>query len=221
MWHDGDRLKHEDDWGRPCLTPFRVFCGLRSPLERAAELDELTWGQQALDNTGLGASNHVDLMFDRQFVILLHREQPLVMVCRDPEAPDSPTGLSTSEGSGQTITLAERVGWWHGALDNGFWIATPEGTSDIDVTPPPAGSSASTRATPSTETALLAVMAQPKSPHGVSEGPWESHRTRDSAPPRSLTTPPGGSGTLEKPAARSGSSHEPLLCARPARRLRS
>ena len=101
---------------------------------RAAELDELTWDQQALDNTGLGASNHVDLMFDQQFVILLHREQPLVMDCRDPAARDSPTGLRTHEGIGQTITLARRIGWWQGALDNGFWIARPDGTCDIDVT---------------------------------------------------------------------------------------
>ncbi len=70
-----------------------MFCGLRSSLERAAELHELTWDQESLDNPALGAPDYVDFMFDRQFVILLHREQPLVMGCRDPEAPDSTAGL--------------------------------------------------------------------------------------------------------------------------------
>ena len=137
MWHDGDRLNYEDDWGVPSLTPFRVFCGLRSSLQRAAELHELTWDQEAFDDLVRSGSQAVDFMFDRQYVILLHREQPLVMDCRDPDAVDSPTGLYTYEGIGRTITLAERIDWWHWALDNGFWIPTSDGDWDMDLTRAP------------------------------------------------------------------------------------
>ena len=38
MWLAGDRATYEDDWGVPSLTPFKVFCGLRSALERSARM---------------------------------------------------------------------------------------------------------------------------------------------------------------------------------------
>lgn len=137
MWHDGVRRDYEDDWGVPSLTPFRLFCGLRSSLERSADLQEQTWDQEAFDDPVLGAPEHVGFMFDRQYVILLHREQPLVMDCRNPEDPNSPTGVYAYEGIGRTITLAERIGWWHWALDNRFWIPTSDGEWDVDITRAP------------------------------------------------------------------------------------
>lgn len=132
-WHDGDRERYEDDWGTPSLTPFTVCCGLRASLERSAQLHDLTWDAGALDDPGLG-SDYLESMFDRQYVILLHSQQPVVMDCRDPNAPDSPTGVYSIEGGiGRTITLTERIGWWHWALDTGFWILRSDGSWDIDL----------------------------------------------------------------------------------------
>lgn len=131
-WHDGDRERYEDDWGTPSLTPVPVFCGLRASLERAAQLHDLTWDAGAFDDPGL-PRDYLESMFDRQYLILLHSEKPVVMDCRTPEAPDCPTGVYTYEGIGRTITLTERIGWWHWALDTGFWILRSDGSWDIDL----------------------------------------------------------------------------------------
>lgn len=72
-------------------------------------------------------------MFDRQHVILLNSEKPVVMDCRDPQAPDSPTGVYSYEGIGRTITLTERIAWWHWALDTGFWNLHPDGSWGLDL----------------------------------------------------------------------------------------
>ncbi|MBU5421245.1 hypothetical protein KQI48_01060 [Cellulomonas hominis] len=132
-WHDGDRVRYEDDWGTPGLTPFTVFCGLRASLQRAAQLHDLTWDADAFDVPGIDA-DYLATMFDRQYVVLLQSQQPVVMDCRDPLAPGSPTGVYSLEGGiGRTITLTERVGWWHWALDTGFWILHPDGRWDVDL----------------------------------------------------------------------------------------
>lgn len=134
MWHDGDRLNEYDDLGVPSLTPFTVFCGLRSSLRRSAMLHELTWDQDAFGDPTLGVSLYLNSMFDRQYVIMFHTTTPVVMDCRYPDAPDSPTGIYASDGGiGGTIALAERIGWWHWALDNGYWIPTPDGAWDVDL----------------------------------------------------------------------------------------
>jgi hypothetical protein len=140
MWHDGDRLNYEDDWRVPSLTPYKAFCGLRSSLQRSAHQHELTWDQEAFDDPVLGAPDSIYLtsMFDRQYVMLFHNDSPVVMDCKDPDAPDSPTGsYGVVGGLGATISLTERIGWWHWALDNGHWIPTPDGAWGIDDTRAP------------------------------------------------------------------------------------
>jgi hypothetical protein len=70
--------------------------------------------------------------------MLFHNDSPVVMDCKDPDAPDSPTGsYGVVGGLGATISLTERIGWWHWALDNGHWIPTPDGAWDIDDTRAP------------------------------------------------------------------------------------
>ncbi len=138
MWHDGDRRDYEDDWGVPSLTPFTVFCGLGSSLRRSARLHELTWDQDAFGDPILGVPLYLNCMFHRQYVIMLHTTTPVIMDCKDPEAPDSPTGIYASDGGlGATIPLAERIGWWHWALDNAYWIPTADGAWDVDHTRSP------------------------------------------------------------------------------------
>jgi len=93
------RLRYEDDWHTPGLTPFTVFCGLQASLERSAQLHELTWDIDALDDPRLGPSFR-ESMFDRQYVILLHREQPVVMDWRDPHLPAPRPGCTSPGASG-------------------------------------------------------------------------------------------------------------------------
>lgn len=131
-WHDGDRERYEDDWGTPSLTPVPVFCGLRASLERSTWLHNLTWDSEVLHDPVLGPELR-ESMFDRQHVILLNSEKPVVMDCRDPQAPDSPTGVYSYEGIGRTITLTERIAWWHWALDTGFWNLHPDGSWGLDL----------------------------------------------------------------------------------------
>jgi len=137
MWHDGDREHSDDDWRVPSLTPFKVFCGLRSALERSAMMHRITWTDAFEDPQPWGPEweGH----FRSQYVIVLDDgNRPLTMDCTDPAASDSPTGLyAPGFGIGATIPLAERVGWWHWALDNGHWLVTADKKWDIDFTRTP------------------------------------------------------------------------------------
>jgi hypothetical protein len=128
MWHDGDRLRYEDDWGRPSLTPTGVFCGLRAALERSQQAHDTTWGQDVDP-----ARPDLDWRFHREWVALVQGTTPLVVDCREPAAPESPTGVWAADGGlGHTITLAERIGWWHWALDHRHWVPRPDGTWLVD-----------------------------------------------------------------------------------------
>lgn len=137
MWHDGDRATYEDDWGVPSLTPFKVFCGLHSALERSARMHRLTWSDTVDTSEPWGPE--WDAHFRTQYVILLDAgNHPLTMDCTNPQAADSPTGIYASdEGLGATISLTERIRWWHWALDNGHWLLMPDKTWDIDWTRAP------------------------------------------------------------------------------------
>jgi hypothetical protein len=133
MWHDGDRLQYEDDWGTPSLTPTGVFCGLRAALERSLRTHETTWDQDVDP-----ARPDLDWRFHREWIALTQGTTALIVDCREPEAVDSPTGLWTADGGlGRTITLAERIGWWHWALDHGHWMPSPNGTWLVDDTRSP------------------------------------------------------------------------------------
>jgi hypothetical protein len=138
MWHDGDREHYEDDWGTPGLTPFTVFSGLRSSLQRGAQLHHNTW-TGAFDNP----DPQIDVLewswaFHLEYLILLDNDNPLVMDCTDPDAPDSPTGMyAAGDGIGRTITLTERISWWYWALDHGHWLLTDDGRWDLDHTKAP------------------------------------------------------------------------------------
>ena len=137
MWHDGDREDFRDDPPVPSLTPFKVFCGLRSALERSAFMHKVTWTDAFEDPQPWGPE--WDAHFRTQYVILLEAgANPLTMDCTDPTAPDSPTGIyAADEGLGATISLTERISWWRWAIDNGHWLLTPDKKWDIDWTRAP------------------------------------------------------------------------------------
>ncbi|MCG2800805.1 MAG: hypothetical protein L6311_01765 [Cellulomonas sp.] len=138
MWHDGDRERYEDDWGTPGLTPGTVFSGLRSSLTRGTWFHLATWTAAFDDPDPLVDTLEWSWAFHPEYLILLDRDSPLVMDCSDPEALDSPTGLySAGSGIGRTISLTERIGWWHWALDHGFWLLTDDGRWDLDLTKAP------------------------------------------------------------------------------------
>ncbi len=137
MWHDGDRERYEDDWRVPGLTPFTVFSGLRSWLMRSALEHRSTWTDAFEDPEPWGPE--YEGHFRTQYVILLDNGgNPLTMDCTDPMAQDSPTEIySPGFGLGRTISLTERIGWWHWALDNGFWLLTADKSWDWDLTRAP------------------------------------------------------------------------------------
>lgn len=129
MWHDGDRLRSGDGWGTPSLTPFRVFCGLRSALEQSAQAHANTW-----DGDIDPERPDLDWGFHRQWVTLLQGSIPPIIDCRDPDAPDSPTGVWAADGGlCTTISLTERIRWWCWALDNGYWVLLPDGSWTLDA----------------------------------------------------------------------------------------
>jgi len=137
MWHDGDRERYEDDRLVPSLTPFSVFSGLRGALERSALMQRHTWTDAFEDPQPWGPE--WDVHFRAQYVILLDNGGiPLTMDCTEPGADDSPTGIyAPGEGLGATISLTERISWWHWALDNGYWLVTSDKKWDIDLTRAP------------------------------------------------------------------------------------
>lgn len=111
-----------------------MYCGLRSALEQSLRAHEATWDQDVDP-----ARPDLDWRFLRQWVALTQATTPLVVDCRDPDAADSPTGLWSADGGlGHTITLTERIGWWHWALDHGYWVARPDGTWLVDDARSPA-----------------------------------------------------------------------------------
>jgi hypothetical protein len=127
-WHDGDRERYEDDWGVPGLTPFTVFCGLRSALERSAQARRVTWDADVDPDRP-----DLDWRFRPQWVTLLQAQAPLVMDCTDADRESSPTGVWSADGGiGRTISLSERVGWWLWALDHGYWRPRAGGGWDRD-----------------------------------------------------------------------------------------
>jgi hypothetical protein len=133
MWHDGDRLRYDDDWGTPSLTPTGVFCGLRAALEWSQQAHDATWAQDVDPERP-----DLDWRFHRQWTALLPATTALIIDSRTPDAVDSPTGLWSSDGGlGHTISLTERIAWWHWALDHGHWALGPDGTWLVDDTRSP------------------------------------------------------------------------------------
>ena len=131
-WHDGDRERYSNDWGRPSLVPWLTFCGLRGALERSAWLRDIVTRDQP-EEGHVPDPRGEDAMFYRQYVTLLQDQHPWVMECRRPDAPDAPVGYySTDTGLWSFRTFAEQIGWWNWALDNAYWRLDPDGAWDAD-----------------------------------------------------------------------------------------
>ena len=127
-WHDGDRERYNDDWGRPSLVPWLVFCGLRGALEQSAGFRDIMTAVGHQEEGYVPDPRGEDALFYRQYVTLLQDQRPLVMDCRHPDAPDAPVGFYTTDGGIWSFrTFTEQIGWWNWALDNRFWILGPDG----------------------------------------------------------------------------------------------
>lgn len=130
MWHDGDRAAFAERWMEPSLRPFGPFCDLRTSLEKSRELHELLWDDEENE------PELVEVMFRREWVTIIGSQFPLIIDCTDPEAPTSTTAMFTPDaGIAQTphLSIVERTGWWHWALDHGAWSIAADGAWSLDL----------------------------------------------------------------------------------------
>lgn len=143
MWHDGDRARYEDDWGRPSLTPSGLFLGLRSAVARSERLRHIT-DQVRPAGTDLETDPYDDegtddeIYFRRTFLILDEDEDPVYLDCTDPCAP-TPTGIFITHDTYRTprMTPTDRIRYRIDALDRGLWQVGPDGAWVVDQTRAP------------------------------------------------------------------------------------
>lgn len=154
MWHDGC------DHGRPPmpglrgLVPHRFFLPLRQAFAQALELYEMTSApEQYIEHLEDRQRRATDRRTDPDtadlpghaswyrpwWLVLLAGGGTTFVDCGDPDSPEAPIGVWDPHDDLYvgTLTLPERVWWWHWALDTGHWWVDDDGLWGYDHTTSP------------------------------------------------------------------------------------